>query len=109
MTGASSCTGRNPERLECLECRGVVLGVSTDPSLTRLKFLGLVRGVDSLEVDATLDVEPRLEGSILSLNERNSTASLIISPSISPDLEYPSALLETFVATGLIGSLLDRE
>ena len=107
MTGASSCTGRNPERLECLECRGLVLGVSTDPSLTRLNFLGLVKGVDSLEV--ALDVEPRLAGSILSLNDRNSTASLLISPSMSPDLEYPSALRGTIVATGLIGSLIDRE
>ena len=47
---------------------------------------------------------------MLSFMDRNSTASLLISPSSSPDFpEYPSALLGTFGAMGLIGSLLDRE
>ena len=100
---------RNPDELDCLECLGLVRGVSTDPSLSRLVFRGLVSGVDPLDVDAILEVALRLAGSMLSLKDRNSTASLLMSPSISPDREYPSAFLVPIVVTGPIGSLLDRE
>ena len=66
-------------------------------------------GVDPLEVEARLDVDPRRAGSILSRNVRNSTANRLISPNISPDREYPSALFGSNVVTGVLGSLLDRE
>ena len=56
-----------------------------------------------------LDIDPRRAGSILSLNVRSSTASRLMSPNISPDREYPSALLGCTCVTGVLGSLLDRE
>jgi len=68
-----------------------------------------VSGVDPLEVEAILDVDPLRAGSILSRNVRNSTANRLISPNISPDREYPSALFGSNVVTGVLGSLLDRE
>jgi hypothetical protein len=105
MTGCSSRNVGNPDTLECRECLGDVLGVSTDGlSLNRLTFRGLVSGVDPRDVLPTLEIDPRLAGSILSRNVRNSIANFLISPNISPDAEYLSAFFK-----GVIGALLDRE
>jgi hypothetical protein len=65
--------------------------------------------VDPLDVEPTLDIEPRRAGSMLSRSVRNSIASFLISPSMSPVPEYPSAFLGTAEVAGLIGALLDLE
>ena len=65
--------------------------------------------LDAILADAMLEADPLRFVSMLCRSVRNSTASLLISSTISPELEYASAFLDTLDTTGVTGSLFDLE